>query len=348
MAKAIQCECGFVARGESAEAVVATFEAHIRADHPDLVGTVTRQDVLGRIEELADPGGPSMSATTAAPFDAAAYKATTREQWQQAAEPWHRWGATLDAWLGEATETMLDLAGVTHGARVLDVAAGAGGQTLAAARRVGPQGAVLATDISPGILDYAQQEARAAGLTNVAVRVLDAEALDLEPGSFDAAVCRLGLMYLPALASALAGVRRALRPGGRLAAIVFSTPDRNGFFSVPVGIIRRRAGLGAPVAGQPGPFSLGAPGVLAGALTAAGFEAVDVRAVDAPLRLPAAADCLRLEQESFGALHQMLSGLDDAGRAAAWDEVGTALAGFEDADGFAGPCELLVVGASAA
>jgi SAM-dependent methyltransferase len=288
-----------------------------------------------------------MSATTAAPFDPAAYKATTREQWQQAAEPWHRWGPTLEAWLGEATETMLDLAGVAVGARVLDVAAGAGGQTLSAARRVGRDGAVLATDIAPAILDYAEHEARAAGLGNVAVRAMDAEAFDLEPGTFDAAICRLGLMYLPSLSSALAGVRRALRPGGRLAAIVFSTPDRNGFFSVPVGIIRRRAGLGAPTPGQPGPFSLGADGVLAGALSAAGFGAVEVRAVDAPLCLPAAVDCLRLEQESFGALHQMLSGLDDAGRAAAWDEVGTALADFEGADGFRGPCELLVVGATA-
>jgi hypothetical protein len=43
-----------------------------------------------------------MSATTAS-FDPAAYKATTREQWQQAAEPWHRWGPTLESWLGEAT-----------------------------------------------------------------------------------------------------------------------------------------------------------------------------------------------------------------------------------------------------
>jgi SAM-dependent methyltransferase len=288
-----------------------------------------------------------MSATQAAPFDPAVYKATTREQWQHAAEPWHRWGPTLEDWLGAATEAMLDLAGVSAGARVLDVAAGAGGQTLAAARRVGPDGAVLATDIAPAILEYAEREARAAGLTNVAVRAMDAEALDVEPGTFDAAICRLGLMYLPDLAGALAAIRRALRPGGRLAAIVFSTPDRNGFFSAPVGVIRRRAGLGAPAPGQPGPFSLGAPGVLDGALAAAGFGAIAVHSLAAPLRLPAAADCLRLEQESFGALHQMLSGLDEAGQAAAWEEVGAALGDFEGPDGFTGPCELLVAAGTA-
>jgi SAM-dependent methyltransferase len=280
-------------------------------------------------------------------FDPAEYKATTREQWQHAAEPWHRWGPTLETWLGEATEAMLDVARVTAGARVLDIAAGAGGQTLSAARRVGPDGAVLATDIAPAILAYAERAAHEAGLRNVAVQAVDAEALDVEASSFDAAICRLGLMFLPSLAVALADVRRALRPGGRLGAIVFSTPERNGFFSVPLGIVRRRAGLGPPVPGQPGPFSLGAPGTLAEALDAAGFGAVEVRPVDAPLRMASAADCLRLEQESFGALHQMLAGLDETGRVEAWAEVGAALAQYEGDDGFAAPCELLVAGATA-
>lgn len=58
--------------------------------------------------------------------------------------------------------------------------------------------------------------------------------------------------------------------------------------------------------------------------------------------MTSAAECLRFERESFGALHQMLAGLDEAGREAAWQEVGEALGEFEDADGFTGPCELLV------
>src|SRR5690242_4053942 len=117
-------------------------------------------------------------------FDPAAYKRTTTDQWQTAAEPWHRWGPTLEAWLGEATEVMLDLAGVGSGSRVLDVAAGAGGQTLAAARRVGPEGRVLATDISSNILAFAEQSAHEAGLHNVETRVVDGEQLDVEAGAF--------------------------------------------------------------------------------------------------------------------------------------------------------------------
>src|SRR5919201_1713445 len=112
-------------------------------------------------------------------FDPVAYKETTRQQWQEAAEAWHRWEPALEEWLGQATELMLELARVGGGARVLDVAAGAGGQTLAAARRAGPDGAVLATDISASILEFASSEARRAGLANVSTRPMDGEVLEV-------------------------------------------------------------------------------------------------------------------------------------------------------------------------
>ena len=190
--------------------------------------------------------------TTSATFDPIAYKRTTKDQWETAAEAWHRWGPTLRTWLGPATERMLDLAGVASGCRVLDVAAGAGDQTLQAATRV-------------------------------------------------------GLIYFPDQQKALSQMRRVLVPGGRIAAIVYSTADRNGFFSVPVSIVRRHAKLGPPLAGQPGPFSLGGEGVLEQAFVRAGFRDVNVQSIAAPLRMASAAECLRFEQESFGALHQMLS-----------------------------------------
>ncbi len=134
-------------------------------------------------------------------FDPDKFKATTREQWQEAAAAWDRWGPTLEDWLGPATEAMLDDAGVRPGARVLDVAAGAGGQTLAAARRAGPDGHVLATDISPAILEYAAAAARDAGLANVETRELDGESLaGVEDASFDAVIstCRADLLPRPA------------------------------------------------------------------------------------------------------------------------------------------------------
>src|SRR5262245_34890499 len=278
-------------------------------------------------------------------FDPALYKETTRHQWQEAAEAWRRWGPQLENWLGEATDLMLDLAEIGPGARVLDVAAGAGGQTLKAARRVGPAGAVLATDISSNIIELAAQEARSARLDNVATRVMDGENLDIADASFDAVISRVGLIYFPDQQRALRESRRVLRDGGRISAIVYSTPQKNAFFSIPVTIIRRIANLPPPVAGLPGPFSLGGSGVLEESYRKAGFEESVVRAVDAPVRFPSAAECVRFERESFGALHAMLANVSQAERDRAWAEIKDELRQFEGPGGFIGPCELLVAAA---
>src|SRR5688572_19077478 len=276
-------------------------------------------------------------------FDAKRYKELTREQWESAADSWNRWGAFIGQWLGATTEAMLDMAGIEAGARVLDVAAGAGEQTVRAARRTGPRGYVLATDISPAILRYAKKAAADAGLRNVETAELDGERHEtLGESSFDAVISRVGLIYFPDQQRALCGFRRCLKPGGRISVAVYSTPERNGFFSIPVGIIRRRARLGPPLPGQPGPFSLGGDGVLATALERAGFRDVEVKAVDAPVRLPSAAECVRFERESFGALHQMLSGLSAQERDETWEEIAAELRKFETDEGFVGPCEMLV------
>jgi|KBSSwiStaDraftv2_1062776.scaffolds.fasta_scaffold156275_2 SAM-dependent methyltransferase len=279
-------------------------------------------------------------------FDPILYKTSTRDQWQAAAEAWHRWSSLLEDWLGAATQRMLDSAGVRSGSRVLDVAAGAGGQSLAAAKRTGATGRVVATDIAPAILAFAAQAAARAGLA-IDTRELDGENVDtLDKGSFDAVISRLGLIYFPDQHRALSGMHHVLRPGGRIAAIVYSTAERNEFFSIPVRIIRARANLPPPAPGQPGPFSLGSPGALEDSLTKAGFHDVSVDAIEAPVRLPSAAECVRFERESFGALHQMLSAATEDFRAAVWHEIEEALRRFETRDGFEGPCELLVVGAS--
>jgi SAM-dependent methyltransferase len=201
---------------------------------------------------------------------------------------------------------------------------------------------VFATDISPAILAYAADAARAAGLENVEVREMDGEELDLDDGTFDAVISRVGLIYFPDQQRALREIHRVLRPDGRLSAIVYSTADRNPFFSIPVSIIRHIAGLPAPAPGLPGPFSLGGPGVLEAAYASAGFEDVDVRPLDAPVRFPTAGDCVRFERESFGALHAMLADVTPAERDRAWHEIEAELRQFESRDGFEGPCQLLI------
>ena len=141
---------------------------------------------------------------------------------------------------------------------------------------------------------------------------------------------------------ALTGMRDQLREGGKVGAITYASADLNGFFSIPVGIIRRRAALPAPLPGQPGPFSLGDPEVLTKRLTDAGFKKVQVERVNAPVRLESALECLQFEQESFGALHQMLGGLSAREQDDAWAEIEEALGAFESSGRFEGPCQMLV------
>lgn len=276
-------------------------------------------------------------------FNPELYKQTTMQQWDTAAEAWYRWSPLLSRWLGPATETMLDLCQVPTGGRVLDVAAGAGEQTLAAARRVGEKGEVLATDISANILEFAKTSARLAGLNNIRTQVVDGEklhGLDTEP--FDAAISRVGLIYFPAQQKALQGMMQQLKKGGKLAAMVYSTADNNPFFSIPVSIIRRRANLPAPLPGQPGPFSLGTAEKLIEIFTQAGLKSAHVETISAPVRVESAAECLQFEQESFGALHQMISGLSESEQDETWQEIEQALKQFESNGQFEGPCEMLV------
>jgi SAM-dependent methyltransferase len=244
--------------------------------------------------------------------------------------------------MGPATGLMLDLAGVGPGLRVLDVAAGEGDQSLTAAERVGPGGFVLATDIAPKLVALAARTARERGVGHLEARVMDAEHLSIADESFDVVISRLGLFFLPDLPRGLSEMRRVLKGDGRIGCIVFSTPDKSPFFSIPISVIRRRAQLGPPPPGQPGPFSLGGAGVLATALEQAGFRYVEARSVSAPLQLASARECVRFERESFGALHQLLSGLTPSAREDAWQEIERELERYEDRDGFESPCEVIV------
>lgn len=271
-----------------------------------------------------------------------------RNVWESAAPGWARWEPTIVSWMSPATELMLDLAEVGPGARVIDVASGAGSQTLLAAGRVGRGGRVLATDISETMLRHVEDAAVAAGLSNVSTLTGPAEELALEPGSFDAAICRLGIMLFADPVSALRSLHRALRPGGRIAAVVFTTPAANPVLSRPMQILLRHAGKAPPAAGMPGIFALGGPGALEAALSAAGFVDVEQRAVEVPLRMESASEALRIMQEAFGAYRAVVADQPEAVQAAAWREVGELLETFTTQDGFVGPSQVWVGSATRA
>jgi ubiquinone/menaquinone biosynthesis C-methylase UbiE len=180
---------------------------------------------------------------------------------------WQSGKAGRDKVNAAANEMMIDAAALQPGNRVLDVAAGTGDQTLLAARRVGPTGYVLATDISSNMLKLASDAAREDGLTNVETRVMDAENIDLDPDSFDAIICRQGLMLLPNPVKALIGMRRVVKPKGKVVALVWSSEEKNPYQGIPFAIARRIGNIPAPAPELPGMFRLGEPALLEGVQT---------------------------------------------------------------------------------
>jgi len=259
-----------------------------------------------------------------------------------AAEGWQRGATGRAADLRPITERMLDLAGIGSGHRVLDVAAGTGEQTLMAARRVGPLGFVLATDIADRMLAYLDEAARNEGLANVQTRLMDARALELEPESFDAAICRLALMLIPERHKALAGIKRALKPGSRFAAIVLSTAEKIPHIGEPLAIARRHAGLPPAPLEDPGMFALGDPGALRSAFERAGFREVALEIVASARRFPSLAAAMEHLRNSLPEMRPFLEQLSDAKRDAVWKEIEMVMRQFERSGGVIVPTERLV------
>ena len=256
------------------------------------------------------------------------------------AEQWQRGKRLRGEVFVALTEMMLDLAKIQLGDRVLELAAGMGDLAVMTARLVGPNGHVLATDISANMLNLAAETVREAGLTNVETRVMDAESIDLAPASFNVVLCRAGLMLFPNAAKVLLGVHRALKPSGKFAVTVWSTAEKNPFFGLPLSIASRLAKI--PLLGQSGLFALSGQGVLEGCYKEAGFRDVAVRAVSVRRHFASTAEAIAAMKDSFPRLQVLLNKLSDADRALAWNEIEQQLNQFEGPNGFEAPGEWLV------
>jgi SAM-dependent methyltransferase len=240
------------------------------------------------------------------------------------------------------------MAGIHPGTRVLDLACGAGSQTIHAAKRVGPSGGVVACDISATMLDHVRQSAVAANLQNIETLECPADELDETLLPFDAAICRLGLMLFPSPSRALKALQRVLKPDARFAALVFTTPDNNPFLARTMAIVLRCAGKSPPKPGQPGLFALGGDKILEGLMRDSGLVQIETKPVTASLNLPSASHALEMMREAFGAYRAVVADLSDAEKSKAWNEVYECLRQFERRDGFGGEFEFIIgVGAKA-
>ncbi len=208
-------------------------------------------------------------------FDPDSYKAGQQREWNDVAVGWKRWWETIERGGHHVSDRLVELAEVQPGHRVLDIATGIGEPAVTAARRVGPTGRVTATDQSVEMLAIAGERAGSLALQNLDFREMDAETLDFPESSFDAILCRWGLMFLPDLAGALGRIHGLLSPGGSFATSIWSLPPKVPMASIPMAVVRGMLDVPPPPPETPTLFKLSTPGLLEQAFAEAGFT--DVR-----------------------------------------------------------------------
>jgi SAM-dependent methyltransferase len=205
--------------------------------------------------------------------------------WSSVAPAWEAHADDIEATSGPATDALLAAAAIRPGEDVLEMAAGTGHLAVRLAELAGPGGSVLATDFSDAMVDLIDK--RLAPVANASAAGVDLAAVPDDLGPFDLVLSRMGLMFVPDPLGALTGVRRVLRPDGRLAVAVWGDMASNPWM-VAVGFATTMAGLmTGPPPNQPGgPFSLGDPNQLEQLATAAGFADVQVQVIDYTRRYP--------------------------------------------------------------
>ncbi len=269
-----------------------------------------------------------------------------RQTWESAAPGWAKWEDMLHIGYRDATETMLDMANVRAGTRLLDLACGAGSQTIQAAERVGPQGSVVASDISATMLSHVRERAERLGVANIETLECAAEQLGTSARKFDAAICRLGLMLFPDPRSAATAVRAALVPGGRFSVLVFTTPTNNPFMADPLRILLDCAGKEPPPRGSPGIFALGESGVLEAKMAECGYTDIVTTIARPKLSLASAREALEMMQGAFGVYRAIVADLSEERRNKAWLEVSEFLSQFESDSGWETELEVVIASGS--
>ncbi len=209
------------------------------------------------------------------------------ENWESAAHGWRRRRQEIDAFGAPVAHWLVDAVAPQPGERVLELAAGLGETGLLAAELLAPGGEVLISDQAEAMLDGARERAAELGIGNVRFQVLAGESIDLPTASVDIVLCRWGYMLMIDPAAALAETRRVLASGGRLAAAVWDSIERNPWASLP-GQELAEHGFGPPPGATPppgssqlpGPFALGDGGRFADLLEGAGFTEVTIEDIE--------------------------------------------------------------------
>src|SRR5918994_1627879 len=269
-------------------------------------------------------------------FNSDEFKTQQRQMWDNAATGWQTWWETIERGAQKVSDKLVELAEIKSGDRVLDIATGIGEPAITAARRVKPNGKVVAIDISPQMLLIAKTRAKSLGLDGVMeFRESDAEKLDLPDSTakFDAILSRWGLMFFPNLSAVLVKIREMLVTNGRLSAAVWSAPSKVPWLDLAFASVRKQLNAPAPPPATPGPFALADIEALKQSFSQAGFKDSKINTFQITFEFDSPESYTKLHQKPATRIHAMLANETEEVKKQAWNSITDAVWQYADSHG---------------
>ena len=266
------------------------------------------------------------------------------QEWRASALYWERHASTFRVMFAPVTDALIKGAGIVKGQSVLDVAGGAGEPSLTIAQTVGPTGSVTFTDAVAEMVAATQSEAQRRGVTNMSFRQCSGDSLPFENASFDAVVCRLGVMFFPDPLAALREMLRVTKPNGALALAVWHKSELNPFLHLVADVLSRYVGTPPADPDAPGAFRFAEPGVLADILREAGAASVRERLLKFGMEAPISIDEFwELRSQTSGTLREKLATLSDEQVSRVAQGVKHAVREFFSEDQMSFPAQMIIV-----
>jgi ubiquinone/menaquinone biosynthesis C-methylase UbiE len=268
-----------------------------------------------------------------------------RQDWNRVAGGWEKWDRFFDEQMAFLNHRLVADARLRVGMRVLDLGSGTGYPALLGAQTVGSSGSVIGLDLAEQMLTVARRKATTLGLANGTFRTGDATSLPFVADSFDAVTSRFCLMFLPEIPKAAAEIVRVLKPGGWIAAAVWSAPDKNPYLMIPITVIKQFLDLPQPDPTAPGIFRLAKPGDLAGMLQQAGFTNLSEEEFIADVNFPSGQEYYSSLMDIAAPIQNLFAKLSDQQKADARGRIVASAGQHRGTDGIALPIAVRIVAA---
>jgi ubiquinone/menaquinone biosynthesis C-methylase UbiE len=268
----------------------------------------------------------------------------TLREWRESAAYWQAHAQTIRAMFAPVTSALIEEAHVRPGSHVLDVAGGAGEPSLTIAEVVGPEGSVTYTDAVREMVNAARAEARRRNIENISFKQCLADSLPFGDNLFDAAICRLGVMFFPNPGAGLREMLRVTKPGGCLSFAVWSASNSNPFAYLITDVLARHIPTAPVDPDAPQAFRFAESKKLAGILKVAGAEQVRERLLKFHIEALITRDEFwKMRSGTSGTLREKLDAMPAEKREQIAAEVKDAIAPFFPDERMSFPAEMLIV-----